>query len=287
MKSWAQTYLAGAVFGTALIVAAFVAFVPLVSLQAPQDWSVPGLGLQDSAGGGSVDVGSAVAVAAGIKHAPREANSTAGGDPGVTPAEGGAAIRTGAPLDAEDRGGRNGKVETGGSATETAAIAPASAKVVAGNPGSLTPKGADAPSPPSSVKPTEPTEPPGSAATEEEGRGEGQTTTVSPIPTRVLTPVLTPEEEPEVLPPPEEVPLPPREGSPETGGVTEPPVGDEENEVAQPGDSKIPVNSGLDLEPGAGWAEVADRSLTDLALAAPGLVDVTADRQYRALRFDR
>lgn len=286
MKSWAQTYLAGAVVGTALIVAAFVAFVPLVSLQAPQDWSVPGLGLQDSAGSGSVNVGSAVAVsAAGTNDAPREVNSTVGGDPGVTtPAEGGAAIRTAAPLDVEDRGGRNGKAETGGSATETAAIAPASAKAVARNPGSLTPKGADAPLPPPSVKPTEPSDQPGPAAAEEEGRGEGGTTTGAPIPTRVVTPE---EEEPEVLPPPAEVPVPPREGSPETGGVTEPPVGDEESEVAQPGDGDVPVNSGLDLEPGADGAKIADRSLTDLALAAPGLVDVTADRQQGALRFDR
>ncbi len=43
----------------------------------------------------------------------------------------------------------------------------------------------------------------------------------------------------------------------------------------------------LELDPGAGRAEVADRRRADLALAAPGLVDVAADRQPRPLLLDR
>jgi len=281
MKSWAQTYLAGAVFGTALIVAAFVAFVPLVSLQAPQDWSVPGFGLQDSVGGSGADVARAVAVAAGHDdgHRPDSTSSVGGSNTGTGVAAG-SAVRTAAPLDSEPPTGGNGEAASGGHANGTTAIAPASAEVVAHNPGSLTPKGADTASPPSSVKPTEPGAP-GSPASGEEGRGGVETAAGGPIPAGVVT-----GEEPETLPPPEEAPLPPVGESP-TGGVTEPPVGEDENEVAPPGDGNVPVDSGLDLEPGAGGAEIADRSLADLALAAPGLVDVTADRQHGASRFDR
>ncbi len=284
MKSWAQTYLAGAVFGTALIVAAFVAFVPLVSLQAPQDWTVPGFGLQGSAGGSSASVGSAVAVADGDGGQRHDLTSDSGSNT-ATGVAAGSAIRTAAPLDPELPTGGSGSAEGGRQVNETTAVAPASAKVVSRNPGSLTPKGADAPAPPSSGKQTEPSGAPGSAASGEEGRDGSETTTGSPIPAGAVTPEEG--EEPEVLPPSEEVPLPPRRGLPETGAAPEPPVGDDENEVAQPGDGNVPVNSGLNLEPGADGAEIADRSFTDLALAAPGLVDVTADRQDRRLRFDR
>lgn len=284
MKSWAQTYLAGAVFGTALIVAAFVAFVPLVSLQAPQDWSVPGFGLQGSATGGSADVGGAVAVADG-QGSPRPGSTSSDiGSNSATDVAAGSPIPTEAPPDPELSTGGADKAEGGGHLNGTTAIGPASAEVIVRNPGSLTPKGADAPSPPSSVKPTEPSGAPGSAATGEEGRGGSETTTGSPIPAGVIT---EEEEEPEVLPPPVEAPVPPDGNSPETGAGAEPTAGGDENGVAQSGDGDVPVDSGLELEPGAGGAEIMDRGLADPTLAAPGLVDVTADRQDRALRFDR
>ena len=43
MVRQAHTYLVGAVSGTALIAAAVVAFVLLVSAQAFRDWPLPGL----------------------------------------------------------------------------------------------------------------------------------------------------------------------------------------------------------------------------------------------------
>ena len=46
----AHTYLAGAVSGTALVAAAVVAFVLLVSLQALKDWPLAGI----SVGGGEI-----------------------------------------------------------------------------------------------------------------------------------------------------------------------------------------------------------------------------------------
>ena len=45
MKFWANTYLAGAVWGTSLIVTAVVAFVLLVSLQALHEWPISGLAI--------------------------------------------------------------------------------------------------------------------------------------------------------------------------------------------------------------------------------------------------
>lgn len=62
MKSWAHTYLAGAVSATALIAAAVVVFVPLVSLQALREWPPPGLTIGVGDGGGSgADEGGGVA----------------------------------------------------------------------------------------------------------------------------------------------------------------------------------------------------------------------------------
>src|SRR3954449_8214277 len=48
-----------------------------------------------------------------------------------------------------------------------------------------------------------------------------------------------------------------------------------------------PVLTSLELDPGAVRAEVADRGRADFPLAAPGLVDVPADRQPRPLLLDR
>ena len=266
MRSWAQTYLAGAVVGTALIVAAFVAFVPLVSLQAPQDWSVPGFGLHSAADEHSADVGGAVAVAA--NHDGARGTGTTSNGRSVAAAL--VATGTAAPPASEPRTGGAGDAVDGGSVNQTTAIAPASAEVVARDPGALTPGGGgSAPSP--SATPTEAGGSPGPAVKGGEGAGVDGTATVPPIPAGVVT------EEPEALPPPE-APPPPSEGSAEAGGVAEPPARDEEGEAAQPGDGDVPVGSGLEREPGAGGAEVVDRGVADPALAAPGLVDVTADR---------
>jgi len=45
LKFWANTYLAGAFWGTSLIVTAVVAFVLLVSLQALHEWPISGLAI--------------------------------------------------------------------------------------------------------------------------------------------------------------------------------------------------------------------------------------------------
>src|SRR6476469_2116115 len=47
-----------------------------------------------------------------------------------------------------------------------------------------------------------------------------------------------------------------------------------------------PGSGRLGVEPGAGGAEVAHRRLADPALAAPGLVDVAADREPGSLLLD-
>jgi hypothetical protein len=72
----AHTYLAGAVSGTALIAAAVVGFVMLVSLQALRDWPLAGIGSGDSAAvstgrpvggaGNTVNAGARHAIAAGV-----------------------------------------------------------------------------------------------------------------------------------------------------------------------------------------------------------------------------
>lgn len=104
----AHTYLAGAVSGTALIGAAVVAFVLLVSLQALRDWPLAGIG-----GGSEAAVSSGqpaggegtAAAAAGASAAPgaaagaanRQAQSKAGGNPVERVGDGGTSTGAGAP----------------------------------------------------------------------------------------------------------------------------------------------------------------------------------------------
>jgi hypothetical protein len=76
----AHTYLAGAISGTALIGAAVVAFVLLVSLGALRDWPLAGIG------GGGEDA----AVSEGSSVAPSAVTPAAVTTPGATAARGGA-----------------------------------------------------------------------------------------------------------------------------------------------------------------------------------------------------
>jgi hypothetical protein len=275
MKSWAHTYMAGSLLGTVLIVAALVAFVPLVSLNAPDEWPTPSLGFGD---GGDVGVSSAVAV--------RRARSAAGeadANPSIGPSV--AAGTTVGGTQAHGPELHNGSdrpedVETV-APPETVAVAPASAQVVARNPGPPAPEGVGvAPTP--TENPTGAGSPPAPATTTDgEAGGLGETLPPGPIVAGVGG------EEPESQPPegtgsepPENVgSAPPPTGSSNEGGNAGGLPGQGgEGEEAQPENSDIRAGSALDLDPGSLWAEVADRSVADLALAAPRLVDVAADR---------
>lgn len=73
----AHTYLAGAVSSTALVAAAVVAFVMLVSFQALRDWPLAGLGI----GGDDSAAVSPSVPAAGAPGAPAKAAATAAAGP--------------------------------------------------------------------------------------------------------------------------------------------------------------------------------------------------------------
>ncbi len=82
MVRQARFYLVGGVSGTALVAAAVVAFVMLVSLQALRDWPLAGLGLGGDSGSGAVSNPSRAASPAGLEAAARagqKAPRTAGG----------------------------------------------------------------------------------------------------------------------------------------------------------------------------------------------------------------
>lgn len=114
-----HSYLFGAVSGTALIAAAVVAFVLLVSIQAFRDWPLPGLlGL----GGG--EGGSAASVAAG--------RPAAGGGTGAAVVAGATGARgvSGSP----DR--QSGVGQLDGAAGEPGAGSPTATSPAAGGPGS-------------------------------------------------------------------------------------------------------------------------------------------------------
>jgi hypothetical protein len=272
MRSWAHTYMAGSLLGTVLIVAALVAFVPLVSLNAPDEWPTPGLG---GAGKGDAGVSSAVAVAG-------EHSNPGGPDPAPDVASIGAAGAAGGATRAQapELGGGNGRSageETVGP-PEKAAVAPAPAEVVARSPGSP-PEGVA--SPPPSVSQPEAGGAPAPATAEGEPGGLGESPSTAPVVAGVGG------EEPELQPPEEaEAPLPegagtvPPPSGAEGGGVPGLPGLDDEGGEAPPGDIDAPVGLGavLELEPGALGPEVVDRSVADLAHAAPRLVDVAADR---------
>lgn len=280
MKSWAQTYLAGSLLGTALIVAALVAFVALVSLSAPDEWPTPGLGL---GGGGDAGVSGAVAV-----ERPRPATGGLDSNPSVgqsVAASTAVGVARAQGPGSDGGNGASGRAETG-TPPQTVAVAPASAEVVARDPGPRAPEGIGvAPSPP--ANPTETGSAPASATTGAEVGSPGETSPAGPIAAGVGgEEPEAPSEEPEA--PPEEAEAqppegggpapPPSGGSVEEGGVPGLPDQGGEGEDTQPGSGDLPPGSALQLEPGALGPEVADRRVADLALAAPRLVDVTPDR---------
>lgn len=108
----AHTYLAGAVSGTALIGAAVVAFVLLVSVQALRDWPLAGFGGsgdsaavssgQPAGGEGAAAAGGATGGAvAAAGTASRQAQSQQGGNPVERVGDGGTSTGAGAPPAAE------------------------------------------------------------------------------------------------------------------------------------------------------------------------------------------
>lgn len=252
MKSWAHTYMAGSAIGTILIVAALVAFVPLVSLQAPGLWPTPGLGL---GGGEGSDAGVSGAVAVGRAHAATGGlDSNPGGGPGVAA---GTAVSV-APAqgpEVHNGNGQPGVAETVAS-PEKVAVPPASAEVVARDPGPPAPESAVVAPSPSPPSPTEVGSGPVVATTGREVAGPGET----PSPPPVVAGVggeeaefpLPPEgNEPQ---PPEDVGStpPPSGGSTEGGNVPGLPGQDDEGEEVQPENGDVPAGSAPDLEPDAG-----------------------------------
>lgn len=231
MKSWAHTYMAGSLLGTALIVAALVAFVPLVSLNAPDVWPTPGLGLAGGVGRG--DVGLAAAVVAAAKHPEGGGlSSNPAGDPSAV--AGGAVPASGPEPHAGQPGGTEADGPTNGTVV---AVSPVSIEV-ARTPASPTSEGAGAvvplPSPPET----------GSAPTSTTTEGEvvgggklGETPSTAPIDAGVGP------EGPESQPPeelPETVPPPPSGGSTEGDDGSECPEESGEGEAAQVGDGTAP-----------------------------------------------
>lgn len=244
MKSWAHTYMAGSLLGTVLIVAALVAFVPLVSLTAPDEWPTPGLGLVG--GAAKSDVGVSAGVVAAAKH-PTEAGGLSPNLAGGPSAPAVSAIAAVPASGGEPDVGRPGGAEAGGPANGTVAVSPAPIEV-ARNPGSATSEGAAAvplPNLPETVNAPAPT------ATEGEvgdvGK-PGETPSTPPINAGAGT------EGPESLPPerPESVPPPPSGGSTEGGDVPDCPEVGDEGEAAPVGDGNAPAGSSLDPEPDAG-----------------------------------
>jgi len=100
MVRQAQTYLASAVSATALVSAAVVAFVLLVSLQALRDWPLAGLGVggdeaavAPARSAGAAGAGTLVAGGAGVAASDRAgARDRGGGAPGTGQRDGSAAL---------------------------------------------------------------------------------------------------------------------------------------------------------------------------------------------------
>lgn len=224
MKSWAQTYMAGSLLGTVLIVAALVAFVPLVSLSAPDEWPTPSLGLDTGGGKGDIGVGTAVVAAAKQSKAAEPNSNPASGVSAVAEVPSVAIAVSGQGLDTEIPGGAGTAAPKKG----TVAVSPASAEVVARNPASPTSQGAGAAAPLPSPPETDST--PVSTATDGEAgdvRSPGETPSTAPIDAGVGAPESQPPERPESVPPP------PSGSSTEGGeGAGCPPEGDE-GEAAQ------------------------------------------------------
>jgi hypothetical protein len=249
MKSWAHTYMAGSLLGTVLIVAALVAFVPLVSLNAPDEWPTPDLGFDGGSVNGNIGVSAAVVAAA--EH-------PEGGGLGSHPVGGSSAgdrvIDAVRASGGEPGTGGPGGAEPGAPAEGTVAISPTSIEV-ARNPGSPTSEGAGAAVP--LPNPPETDSPPAPPATDGEV-GDfgnlGETPSAPPINAGVGT------EAPESHPPerPESVPPPPSGSSTEADDVADCPGEDHEGEAAPAGDGDSLAGSALSLEPGADGAEVVD-----------------------------
>ena len=238
MKSWAHTYMAGSLLGTVLIVAALVAFVPLVSLKAPDEWPTPGLGLVGGAGRGDAGVGAAVVAAARHPEAGGLNPQPAGGPSA-------AAVTAVRASGQEPRTGRPRGAEAGAPANGTVAVSPASIEV-ARNPSSPTSEGAGAaaplPNPPEAGSVPAPTATDGGVG---DGGDLGETPSVPPINAGVGT------EGPESLPPerPESVPPPPSGSSTEGGDVAECPEEGTAGEAAQVDENEGPMDSAEDAEP--------------------------------------
>jgi len=227
MKSWAHTYMAGSLLGTVLIVAALVAFVPLVSLNAPDEWPTPDLGLVVGSGG-KVEVGVGSAVVAAAKHpetAGLDANAVAG------PTAAGAPIGTAPAPGGASREERPGGASAGSPAKGDLAIAPAAVEV-ARNPGSQTSEGAGAAVP----LPNPPETDSAPAPTTDGGVGDVRNPTEAPPAPPINAGAGG--ESPESQPPeerPESVPPPPSGGSTEGDEGSGCPEGDE-GEAGQTGD---------------------------------------------------
>jgi hypothetical protein len=224
LKSWAHTYMAGSLLGTVLIVAAFVAFVPLVSLKAPDEWQAPGLGLVGGAGKGDLGVAAAVVAAAKHPQAGGLSSNPAGG-----PSTGAAIAFSASGREPHTK--RPGGAEAGGPANGTVvAVSPVSIEV-ARNPDSPTSEGAGAvvplPSPPETGSA------PTSTATEGEVVDVGKPGEAPSTP-----PINAGTEDPESLPPerPESVPPPPSGGSTEGDSVSDCPEESSEGEAVPVGD---------------------------------------------------
>jgi hypothetical protein len=232
LKSWAHTYMAGSLLGTFLIVAALIAFVPLVSLKAPDEWPAPGLGLIGVAAKSDVGVGAAVVAAAKHPEASGLSSNPAGG-----PSAAAVPVIAAVPASGrEPSTGRTGGTEGGGSANGTVAISPAAIEV-ARTPDSPTSEGAGATVPlPNSP---EAGSVPAPAATNGEAGDVGKVgETSSPPPINAGGGI----EAPESLPPerPESVPPPPSGGSTEGDGISDCPEEGSEEDAAQVGDSTAP-----------------------------------------------
>jgi hypothetical protein len=141
VKSWANTYLAGAVSGTVLIVAAVVAFVPLVSLQALREWPISGLGIGVGSDMNGADEGEAVIGEDKPPAANLNAGPNAGPSVAANSATGARIGTTGMSSKRRHSGGTRGG-EADGLADGAPAASPASAEGHgARNPGSHSPAG--------------------------------------------------------------------------------------------------------------------------------------------------
>jgi hypothetical protein len=179
VKFWANTYLAGAVWGTSLIVAAVVAFVLLVSLQTLHEWPISGLGVGVGNEANNAHHGSAV-IGEG-KPAP---NLNVGPNAGPSVAANSAAD---APIGTAGKRRHSGGTRGGGVgslADRAPIVSPASAESpVASNPGSHSPAGAGATPAAPQAGPSETGGSSGPAVRSEGSKRGGANKTPNPSPT--------------------------------------------------------------------------------------------------------